>query len=172
MTERQKNILKTALDLFSEEGYASTSTKKIAKEAGVSEGLIFRHFKSKEGLLNEIIEQGRKESEVIFKKLAVIIDPSDVIQQVLSLPFDLEPERHSFWRLLYSIKWQTDVYDKTVFTPFKDIITKAFKKLGYYQPEIEAEVLLSIVDGINSMILLKEPKNKEQIKQTLLKRYR
>ena len=45
MTEKQESILQAALKLFATEGYASTSTNKVAKVAGVSEGLIFHHFK-------------------------------------------------------------------------------------------------------------------------------
>ena len=44
MTEKQENILKAALQLFAKEGFYATSTSKVAKLAGVSEGLIFRHF--------------------------------------------------------------------------------------------------------------------------------
>ena len=42
MTEKQEQILKTALQLFAEKGYDGTSTAKVAKAAGVSEGLIFQ----------------------------------------------------------------------------------------------------------------------------------
>ena len=58
MTDKQLNILKIALQLFANEGFHATSTSRIAKEAGVSEGLIFRHFINKEGLLRAILKQG------------------------------------------------------------------------------------------------------------------
>lgn len=51
MTERQQAILQAALDLFAEQGYAGTPTKQIAAVAGVAEGTIFKHFRSKRGLL-------------------------------------------------------------------------------------------------------------------------
>ncbi|MFT5056181.1 MAG: AcrR family transcriptional regulator, partial [Pseudoalteromonas distincta] len=43
MTDKQVAILQTALELFSKKGFDAVSTNLIAKEAGVSEGLIFRH---------------------------------------------------------------------------------------------------------------------------------
>ena len=58
MTEKKELILQTALRLFSEQGYEATPTNRIAKEAGVSEGLIFRHFENKEGLLSAILALG------------------------------------------------------------------------------------------------------------------
>jgi len=54
-TEKQKRVLTTAIRLFSEKGYANTSTSEIAKEANVSEGLIFKYYQSKEQLLMSLI---------------------------------------------------------------------------------------------------------------------
>ncbi|MBS4201009.1 TetR/AcrR family transcriptional regulator [Bacillus sp. FJAT-49732] len=54
-TEKQKKIIEAAIDLFSEKGYASTSTSEIAKKAGVAEGTIFRHYKTKKELLMSIV---------------------------------------------------------------------------------------------------------------------
>lgn len=51
MTERQLNILISAIELFSEKGYEATSTSEIAKNAKVAEGTIFRYYKTKRELL-------------------------------------------------------------------------------------------------------------------------
>ncbi len=51
MTEKQRNILKAAIKLFATKGFHATSTSEIAKEAGVAEGTIFRHYKSKKDIL-------------------------------------------------------------------------------------------------------------------------
>jgi AcrR family transcriptional regulator len=48
--ERRDEIIRAALKVFSENGFHGTTTKALAKAAGVSEALIFRHFPSKEEL--------------------------------------------------------------------------------------------------------------------------
>lgn len=53
---RERAILDAALALFSAEGYASVSTRRIAEEAGCSETLVFRYFGEKRGLLLAIAE--------------------------------------------------------------------------------------------------------------------
>ena len=51
---RREQILSTALRLFCEHGYAGTSTREIARAVGVTEGLLFHYFPSKEQLLFEV----------------------------------------------------------------------------------------------------------------------
>ncbi|CAM2904532.1 TetR/AcrR family transcriptional regulator [Paenibacillus sediminis] len=55
MTEKQIKILKAAVEIFSEKGYAASSTSEIAQKAGVAEGTIFRHYKTKKDLLISIV---------------------------------------------------------------------------------------------------------------------
>lgn len=54
--ETRLRIMDNALRLFSEKGYYLTTTKEIAKEAGVNEITLFRHFGSKENLFQETTE--------------------------------------------------------------------------------------------------------------------
>ncbi|WP_126428557.1 TetR/AcrR family transcriptional regulator [Brevibacillus marinus] len=51
MTEKQRRILEAAIRLFASKGYHASSTSEIAKEAGVAEGTIFRHYKTKKDIL-------------------------------------------------------------------------------------------------------------------------
>ncbi len=53
-TDKQAKILEAAIEIFSEKGYAATSTSEIAQKAGVAEGTIFRHYKTKKDLLLSI----------------------------------------------------------------------------------------------------------------------
>jgi AcrR family transcriptional regulator len=49
-TTRQR-LLNTAKELFARQGITHTTTRQIAESAGVNEVTLFRHFKSKQGLL-------------------------------------------------------------------------------------------------------------------------
>jgi AcrR family transcriptional regulator len=50
----RRRLVRAALELFTAEGYHVTTTPQIAKKAGVAEGTIYRHFRSKQHLLNEL----------------------------------------------------------------------------------------------------------------------
>ncbi|WP_338447819.1 TetR/AcrR family transcriptional regulator [Niallia oryzisoli] len=73
-TDKQQKIAETAVKMFAEKGYANTSTSEIAKEAGVAEGTIFRHYGTKDNLLLAVILPFIKESlpsmaENVFKEV-------------------------------------------------------------------------------------------------------
>lgn len=54
--KRREQILQTAFDLFSHKGFSGTTTKDIAKAAGVSEAMVFKHFASKDELYGALVE--------------------------------------------------------------------------------------------------------------------
>lgn len=53
--KRREQILQTAVTLFSQRGFKGTTTKEIARAAGVSEAMVFRHFSTKSELYDAIL---------------------------------------------------------------------------------------------------------------------
>ncbi len=54
--DRREQIMDAALRVFAKKGFANASNKDIAREAGITPGLIYHYFKSKEALLRAIFE--------------------------------------------------------------------------------------------------------------------
>lgn len=54
--ERRQQILRVAVRLFSQRGFRGTTTKEIARGAGISEAMVFRHFATKEELYAAILD--------------------------------------------------------------------------------------------------------------------
>lgn len=83
-TTRQK-IEVAALSLFARKGLAVT-VNEIAQAAGVSKGLIYNHYSSKEALIAELVRQATDMSVRNFKEAALNISPVSVkIQQITSM---------------------------------------------------------------------------------------
>jgi len=53
--ERPAEITQAALEAFAEHGYAATRVDEVAKRAGVSKGLLYLYFKTKEELFKAVI---------------------------------------------------------------------------------------------------------------------
>ena len=55
--ERRNEILDVAERLFCEKGFDNTSTNDILAEIGIARGTLYYHFKSKEDILDAMIER-------------------------------------------------------------------------------------------------------------------
>lgn len=54
--QRKEQLLQIATQVFGKGGYAATTTAEIAHTAGVTEPILYRHFKNKQELFQAIIE--------------------------------------------------------------------------------------------------------------------
>lgn len=100
---RKVEILKASLGVFAIKGFAATTTKDLAAAAGVSEGLLYKHFPGKENLYQELGRFICGESTPVSSQL-VRIEPSTgslvqgiyyLTRMVLSGPCGAE-EKHEF----------------------------------------------------------------------------
>jgi len=55
-SDLKNQILVAAMELFSERGFHGSRTRDLARMAGVSEALLFRHFPTKEALIRAILQ--------------------------------------------------------------------------------------------------------------------
>ena len=169
--DRKEKILFAALELFALEGYHATPTSKIAQKAGVSEGLIFRHYENKEGLLSAILQA----AEALFlKHIAPIMeehDPEKVLHKYIAFPFSVPEEEFNFWKLQFKLKWEANYPKMKKVAPLLDKLTWAFDQLGYPNPELEAQVLFQTLEGFSTAVLRDGLEESLTIRDFLLKKY-
>ncbi|MBO8165396.1 MAG: TetR/AcrR family transcriptional regulator [Brevibacillus sp.] len=72
--ETRQRILAAARRLMAQNGYKGTTTRLIAKAAGVNEVTIFRHFGSKEGILTSMLEEMEASFPVLEQSLTQTVD--------------------------------------------------------------------------------------------------
>ena len=73
--ERKNEILDVAGRLFGEQGYDATSTNDILKEIGIARGTLYYHFKSKEEILDAMID---RMTEQILEKAKSIVKQTEI----------------------------------------------------------------------------------------------
>lgn len=157
---KKEIILDTALDLFAEKGYDATPTSLIAREAGVSEGLIFKHYINKENLLEAVVKAGYRRITDKSKGLVSEDDPEKLIMNVLDMPFKLVEEEKNFWRMQFRLVDEeiSQRHHARYSQSVMQTLVGAFKRLGYKEPELETEVLMLIIEGLWRHYLLNEDK--------------
>lgn len=83
--KRREQLLDVAMELFAKRGYAGATTAQLAKEAGITEPIIYRHFKSKRDLFVALIERtGRRTLEQWESDISGINDPGERLSRILN----------------------------------------------------------------------------------------
>jgi AcrR family transcriptional regulator len=99
--DKRARVLAAARRLFAERGYAATTTADVAECAGVSQGILFHHFGSKEGLLAAVAgEYGRGLAEAMFPAGEPPERELASIEAALRRAFDFVREQGPLSRLL------------------------------------------------------------------------
>lgn len=154
MTEKQEQILDAALELFAIQGYAATSTSKIAKKAKVSEGLIFKHYGNKKNLLTELMVTTQENINQLFSPIFKESDPKQILLKTINLPLSIQKEHYNYWQLQYKLRWEPDYTNNNKFIPILNKFEEAFTALDYKQPKQEAILFNQILNSVAIDILL------------------
>jgi AcrR family transcriptional regulator len=84
----KEKIFEASLDLFADQGYDRTSVRRIAKTVGLTEGAVYRHYPSKESILEAILayaesqvfaplpdtQEGESQGSIFWRLLIVPLD--------------------------------------------------------------------------------------------------
>jgi AcrR family transcriptional regulator len=76
-------LLETAIGMFAQKGYAGTSVREIAEQAGVSKPVLYYYFKSKEGLFLAILEMAENLQRQLLDE--VLESQGNVLDRLLML---------------------------------------------------------------------------------------
>lgn len=107
--ERKKIILDTAARTFEEFGYHGAHMDTIARRAGVTKPILYRHFPSKAKLLLSIIDRDGKELVDSFAKDGVGgISWRDSIERDVKSYLDFVESHKSGYKLVYTIGLSVD----------------------------------------------------------------
>ncbi len=171
MTDKKEKILQAALQLFAKEGFYATSTSKIAKVAEVSEGLIFRHFGNKEGLLQTILNEGEIKMKTLLVDIVMETEPKEVIRKAIEMTGKVDKADYDFWKLQFKLKWELEINGDKKMEPLHMALTNAFRKLNYESPELEAQLIILFIDSLGTSVLKGSNINSNEIIKLLLKKY-
>lgn len=147
-------IVSASLELFAKRGYSATTTEEIATKAGISKGLIFTHFPTKQDILFAILDEQIKQIMPTFfneddprpprERFIGLVDSwLDVIKTRpllvrLSLQLGLDEDYRKI------MKRRGKQYVESTFVP----LVKLIRQLGSDKPELDAYLLAFVFDGI------------------------
>jgi AcrR family transcriptional regulator len=176
--QKKALILRAALKLFADEGFHSTSISKIAKSAGISKGLMYNYFDSKEALLHEIVISGINDLTGTFDPNNDGILTTEELEFFINQTFEILKDNIKYWKLYFAIILQPSVLRlfgtdfSNVLEPIFKMLEEYFRRKGYDDPELESKLFGAILDGLSFHYII-DPENfpLEEIKKTLINRY-
>lgn len=148
-------IIQSALELFARYGYSQTSVRMIAESAGISQGLLYNYFASKEELLRAIFLQSVADVRASFAFAGDDPDPQVRLERYIRGCFALLRAHLPFWRLTYTLRGQPAALaclEPEIAAWTDDIrrtLEQHFIARGERQPAIAAAVLFALIDGIS-----------------------
>lgn len=177
--ESRARLLDAALALFSRHGYDRTTVRMIATEAGVSTGLLYNYFGSKEELLLALFEATMAEVRASFAEAEADGAPGERIERLVRASFRLVREREAFWRLSYGLRMQPAVLEGLGgrmgewTTRIRHTLEGYLREAGMAAPAIEAEVLFALIDGVSQHYVLEPTRYPlEEVARRIVDRYR
>ena len=153
MTVKQARILEVATQLFATVGYDATPTSKIASEAGVSEGLIFRHFKNKQGLLDAISARATEEADNQLGALEAETDMAQRVQLAIDQAFAKTKGTSHYNAIRTQLGATGTSFGESRTAKIDKLLEEAFKALNFENPMIEARFLRCSLGGIREAII-------------------
>ncbi|WP_045521222.1 TetR/AcrR family transcriptional regulator [Neobacillus niacini] len=109
--ERREQIKKAALKVFALHGLVGTKMNMIANEAGISQGLSYRYYSSKDELFIELVQEAMEETADAFASLGYMKgSPTEIIKTLTTKMLD-GSNRHSFM-LIQQVQTSDEVPDK------------------------------------------------------------
>lgn len=175
----QEKIETAALELFAEQGFHNTSITAIAKAAGISKGLLYNYYESKEDLLHQIIDRAMGEGEELIDAFLHADIPA--VQKVKSMvdgAIQMITNDPHHWKLMTALALQGDIMESIsakVEQKKEATITLAaaiFEQMGFEEPHKEALFLGAALDGLMIHYISLGPDYPiQEMKDYFLKRY-
>ena len=173
----KKRILNAAFKLMATNGYESTSISQIAKEAGVSKGLMYNYFDSKEELLKGLIDDAMSQADDVMGGI-VTDNPTQTLENLFHWFFDELKNNLEVWRLITELTLKIDKFPflqeaaVNKINEYIKFVSYLLEQIGIPNPKEEAQLIAALFDGIGvQAIAIKDLYPIEQMEKYLIEKY-
>lgn len=194
--DTKSKILEVSLALFAQKGFDGVSVREIAKEVGVRESALYKHYKNKEDILDKIVEEMiliiRKTYEQQRVPESLEIEVAEgyrniTEEQLCEMSWNIfkmfteDPKLSNFRKLLVQEQFHNkafaECYNKFFLEGVINSQAKTFMQLvnnGFFRKVDERIIALQFYGPILLLFQLYdcEPQKKDEIKEMLFKHVR
>jgi len=175
--ESKQRIMEAAFKLIAKKGYESTSVAMIATQAGVSKGLLYNYFKSKEELVKALVMSAMSEADSVLDELRNN-DPKIMLKNVFKGFFKEMREHHDHWRLITELTFKIDKFDfvhdivTSKLNEYVSLLEGLLTQIEYPNSLGEARIIAALFDGIGiQSLIIKNDYPLDEMEKYLIKKY-
>ena len=101
-SKRQQQIIETAIKLIADKGIQNLTTKNLAKEIGITEPALYRHFYNKSEILIGVIEYFKIKMQPAIKKLNRLTNSLNKIESFILEHLKIISKNPNFAKVIFS----------------------------------------------------------------------
>ncbi len=169
--EKKQKLIEAGLKLFSEKGYAATTIADLAKEAGVSVGIVYRYFGDKKDILLDGMEAAMADFEKLFKEEIEITPDTtmeDFLKQYLVISYQAQSLNSPVFFSEITAMAFTDRDVADMFAKFNKVIKDLFSTAVYQlvdMPEYadeKTEMVMNLLTNHNHSVVYGEASDEKK----------
>ena len=140
LTHRQKDIVDAAIHIIACNGLCELTTKNIANEIKLSEAALYRHFTSKEEMLNAILDYFENISKhIILDIIDKHFSPIDSIREFVLDRYRMFEQNPDFAKVMFT---------EELFNANRSLKAQITKIMHYHREFLEAKMIQAQSDGV------------------------
>lgn len=159
---RRQQLIEATMKCIANRGISSTTLGDVAGEAGLSQGIVNLHFKSKDNLFSETLRYLAEEYKSLFEKTLAKAGPGPAEKLLALMELDLKPSVcnprklavwFAFWgeaKAVPTYQKLCDAYDREYDEVISDLCEQVIRDGAYQHIDAETatEALTSMTDGL------------------------
>lgn len=164
--KRMDQIINAAIEVFLKKGYEGATTKEIAKKAKVSEGTIFRYFKTKKDILIAILN---RMAEQVFLEFEKEIhdngndDERETVKKLLKKYYRFIVDNSDLLKILFfEVQFHKDLkkeFNENVLSKMLEKSSGIIREAGY-EGKTNSDIVVNVLCGLFFGLIIVDNINK------------
>ena len=148
MSERQQQILQTAIGIISDEGYSSLTMRHLARASDMKLGALQYHFRTWDALLRALVDYLRDESRHVLESSG---GDALGIRGIAEIMLAGDSQDHDgLWPQLWAMEQVEPLVSdllEDVYAEYLRLLEKALETAGNQSPRAEALCLMALMES-------------------------
>lgn len=166
--ETRERILDVATPLFSEHGFAGTSTRMVADAAGINVATLAYHFGDKEGLYTEVVQRLHRDLAATIPMSQPAGTPEESLRAVLATAYRFAKQRRTLVRLLLRHVLDQGAHPKVVAERWtNELFDKGEQIVSWYRPDLDPVQRRLVIWALQHLIVRFVIEDESQLRASL-----